>query len=177
MSTRDDIAPMARFIARIGTLGRREAVEAVWALAEAERASEGRDDERAYRRWWGSDEAARHRGTIRRYGEQLGDASLEEMQAALCDLLEGSPFAGDRFAVSVRPEPRERRVGRDRTVADVSGRGAASARERADCADCRATDHCLRLGEPCPTGERLVPERWPVCGGLSPGDRSHTRCC
>ncbi|MDA8314938.1 MAG: hypothetical protein M0010_07150 [Actinomycetota bacterium] len=92
---------MAHVIARTDPVGRQELVEAIWAFVEIERASEGPDGERAYEEWWDSQDAARHRGTIRRYGEQLGGASLAEMQAALYGLLESPPFAGDRLAVSV----------------------------------------------------------------------------
>ena len=87
---------MAHVIGRRGTVGRDELIEALLAFVEAECTSED-----AYWQWCDSDEAARHRGTIRRYGEQLGDASLEEMQAALYDLLGGPPFAGNRLATSV----------------------------------------------------------------------------
>ena len=87
---------MAHVIGRRGTVGRDELIEALLAFVEAECTSED-----AYWQWCDSDEAARHRGTIRRYGEQLGDASLEAMQAALYDLLDGPPFDEDRFAAFV----------------------------------------------------------------------------
>ena len=100
-SNMSSVGRTAHVIARTGTVGRDEVVEALLAFVGAERASASVSGERAYWEWWGSEDAARHRGTIRRYAEQLGDASLEEMQAALCDLLDGPPFEEDRFVAFV----------------------------------------------------------------------------
>jgi hypothetical protein len=64
-----------------------------------------------------------------------------------------------------------------------SEQAPSSARVRSDgsaeCLDCGATDHdqanadgTFAKDEP----ERSRPERCPVCGGLNPGDITHTRC-
>ncbi|MDA8184611.1 MAG: hypothetical protein M0010_02160 [Actinomycetota bacterium] len=58
----------------------------------------------------------------------------------------------------------------------MSNDPVAPSRAEADCADCRAANRCLHLGEPCPVAEQHRPERCAVCGGLNPGDVNHARC-
>lgn len=87
---------MTHVIERSDQVSRGDVVEAIRAFVRAEEAAEAaeydKDSDFDFDEWWESEEASRHRGTIRRYAEQLGDVPLEAMQRAF-DGLVGEPAA------------------------------------------------------------------------------------
>lgn len=96
---------MSYVIERSDDVSRRDVVEAIQAFVRAEVVAEvaeyDDDSDFDFEEWWDFEEAARHRGTIRRYAEQLGDVPLETMQQAFDGLVGDQAFLVSRKAYSI----------------------------------------------------------------------------